>query len=108
MSDVVTKSVRGDVTVVECAGAPITMCDLATATQLVIRLSTERRSTGADVHLCNAHTLALADRDGGLLQLLRQASCNFPDGMSVVCASRLLHRDVTLPRTRVYGPGLTR
>src|SRR5664280_2604516 len=108
MSDVVTKSVRGDVTVVQCAGAPITMCDPATAAQLVIRLATERRSAGADVHLCNAHTLALADRDGGLLQLLRQASCNFPDGMSVVCASRLLHRDVTLPRTRVYGPGLTR
>lgn len=61
MSDVVTKSVQGNVTVVQCAGAPITMCDPATAAQLVIRLATERRSAGADVHLCNAYTLALAD-----------------------------------------------
>ncbi|MER6059622.1 WecB/TagA/CpsF family glycosyltransferase [Streptomyces sp. NPDC001792] len=61
---------------------------------------------GSDVHLSNAYTLALADRDPELKSLLRSACLNLPDGQSVVWAGRLLHRGRNLPRTRVYGPDL--
>ncbi|MFF4687393.1 WecB/TagA/CpsF family glycosyltransferase [Streptomyces sp. NPDC001307] len=59
-----------------------------------------------DVHLCNAYTLALADRDPELHGILRAAPLNLPDGQPVVWANRLLHRGTTLPATRVYGPDL--
>ncbi|WP_306190776.1 WecB/TagA/CpsF family glycosyltransferase [Streptomyces sp. MK5] len=59
-----------------------------------------------DVHLCNAYTLALADRDPELHGILRAAPLNLPDGQPVVWANRLLHRGTTLPPTRVYGPDL--
>ncbi|MEU9173154.1 WecB/TagA/CpsF family glycosyltransferase [Streptomyces sp. NPDC048420] len=61
---------------------------------------------GSDVHLSNAYTLALADRDAELRSLLRSASLNLPDGQSVVWANQLLHRPTPLPSTRVYGPDL--
>ncbi|UYQ64519.1 WecB/TagA/CpsF family glycosyltransferase [Streptomyces peucetius] len=61
---------------------------------------------GSDVHLSNAYTLALADRDTELRSLLRSASLNLPDGQSVVWANQLLHRGTALPSTRVYGPDL--
>ena len=59
-----------------------------------------------DVHLCNAYTLALADRDPAFRAMLGRASRNFPDGQSVVWANRLLHRRAVVPRARVYGPDL--
>ncbi|MGW1809125.1 WecB/TagA/CpsF family glycosyltransferase [Streptomyces sp. NPDC002078] len=59
-----------------------------------------------DVHLCNAYTLALADRDPELHGILRAAPLNLPDGQPVVWANRLLHRGTALPATRVYGPDL--
>ncbi|WP_316744377.1 WecB/TagA/CpsF family glycosyltransferase [Streptomyces sp. MK7] len=59
-----------------------------------------------DVHLCNAYTLALADRDPNLRSILRTATVNLPDGQPVVWANRLLHRGTVLPATRVYGPDL--
>ena len=58
------------------------------------------------MHLCNAYTLALADKDPGFKALLRQASINFPDGKSVVWANKLLHRGQQIPNDRVYGPDL--
>ncbi|MFD7443127.1 WecB/TagA/CpsF family glycosyltransferase [Streptomyces sp. NPDC059909] len=61
---------------------------------------------GADVHLCNAYTLALADRDPELLETLRSAALNLPDGQPVVWANQLLHRGAALPPRRVYGPDL--
>jgi N-acetylglucosaminyldiphosphoundecaprenol N-acetyl-beta-D-mannosaminyltransferase len=63
---------------------------------------------GTDVHLCNAYTLALADRDVVLHALLRRAALNFPDGKAVVWANRLQHRHHRPPTTRVYGPDLMR
>ncbi|WP_367322972.1 WecB/TagA/CpsF family glycosyltransferase [Streptomyces sp. HUAS ZL42] len=61
---------------------------------------------GSDVHLSNAYTLALADRDAEFQILLRCATLNLPDGQSVVWANQLLHRGTDLPSTRVYGPDL--
>jgi N-acetylglucosaminyldiphosphoundecaprenol N-acetyl-beta-D-mannosaminyltransferase len=92
--------------VVACAGVPVTACTRQEGAREVVRLATTEIPTGHDVHLCNAYTLALADQDPTLRHLLRTASVNFPDGMSVVWANRLRHRRQDLPRGRVYGPDL--
>ena len=72
----------------------------------MVRLATSGGDTGADVHLCNAYTIALADKDPGLRSLLRRSTLNFPDGTSVVWANRVLHRNTSVPEVRVYGPDL--
>ena len=94
--------------VVGCAGVPITACTREQAAGEVLRLARSRTGSGVDVHLCNAYTLALADKDERLRRVLRDATLNFPDGMSVVWANRLRHRAADLPRERVYGPDLFR
>ena len=93
-------------TVLSCAGVPITACLPGEAAEEVVRLATSGRDAGADVHLCNAYTLALADNDPAFRSLLRHSTLNLPDGKSVVWANRLLHRDVNVPEVRVYGPDL--
>ena len=92
--------------VVSCAGVPITAGTRAQAARLVLDLASTPRPSGVDVHLCNAYTLALADRDPSYRDVLRGAAANFPDGKSVVWANRLLHRGLDLPDERVYGPDL--
>ncbi len=92
--------------VVGCAGVPILAGTRAGAAGEVVALATAPRSRGVHVHLCNAYTLALADKDDALRGLLRDGAVNFPDGMSVVWANRARHRDLGLPRERVYGPDL--
>ncbi|MER7169937.1 WecB/TagA/CpsF family glycosyltransferase, partial [Streptomyces mesophilus] len=89
---------------VPCAGVPIAAITPAEGAAAVVRLAAQ--GAAADVHLCNAYTLALADTDPELHRLLRAATLNLPDGQGVVWANRLLHRDRTLPRARVYGPDL--
>jgi N-acetylglucosaminyldiphosphoundecaprenol N-acetyl-beta-D-mannosaminyltransferase len=93
-------------TVRSCAGVPITACLPDEAAQEIVRLATRRDRVGADVHLCNAYTLALADSDPELRLMLGRATHNFPDGMAIVWANQLLHRKSHLPRIRVYGPNL--
>lgn len=93
-------------TVVPCAGVPITACAPAEAVREVIGLATSELDSGMDVHLCNAYTLALADIEPDFKAMLRQASINFPDGKAVVWANKLLHRDRQIPSDRVYGPDL--
>jgi N-acetylglucosaminyldiphosphoundecaprenol N-acetyl-beta-D-mannosaminyltransferase len=93
-------------TVVPCAGVPITACTPAEAAQEVVRLATSDLDDGVDIHLCNAYTLALADRDIDFKALLQCGSINFPDGKSVVWANKLLHREREIPSDRVYGPDL--
>ena len=92
--------------VLPCAGVPITSCLPAVAAEEVIRLATRGDGGGADIHLCNAYTLALADKDRSFRSMLGHATHNFPDGQSVVWANQLLHRGVSVPGTRVYGPDL--
>jgi N-acetylglucosaminyldiphosphoundecaprenol N-acetyl-beta-D-mannosaminyltransferase len=89
-----------------CAGVPITVCSPAEAADEVIRLATQTRERGVDVHLCNAYTLALADEHADFRHMLGRATHNFADGQSLVWADRLLHRDVRGPGVRVYGPDL--
>ena len=94
--------------VVPCAGVPITACTRAEAARRVLDLALDPGPSGVDIHLCNAYTLALADRDPALADVLRRAGVNFPDGKSVVWANQLTHRDLGLPSERVYGPDLFR
>ncbi|MFC4471064.1 WecB/TagA/CpsF family glycosyltransferase [Streptomyces xiangluensis] len=107
--------------VVECLGVPITAHTRESAARHVVHLGHRIRKArqghtdgpdaegvlrGSDVHLSNAYTLALADRDPELRGVLRSACLNLPDGQSVVWANQLLHRGTSLPSTRVYGPDL--
>lgn len=108
------------VPLVDCLGVPIAAHTPHSAAREVVRLAQHHRDTrsagdprdgdahgaGSDVHLCNAHTLALADRDPVLRGVLRKAALNLPDGQSVVWANQLLHRDTPMPTSRVYGPDL--
>jgi N-acetylglucosaminyldiphosphoundecaprenol N-acetyl-beta-D-mannosaminyltransferase len=105
--------------VVGCMGVPISAYTRDSAARRVVEMARRARAAraggstgpvgatgGSDVHLCNAYTLAVADRDVALNGVLRAASLNLPDGQSVVWANRVLHRAVAMPSTRVYGPDL--
>jgi len=94
--------------VVSCTGVPITACDPGVAARVVCAQAAGPSVSGVDVHLCNAYTLALADRDPALHSLLRRAALNLPDGKAVVWANQLTHRDRRLTADRVYGPDLFR
>jgi N-acetylglucosaminyldiphosphoundecaprenol N-acetyl-beta-D-mannosaminyltransferase len=97
---------KAELTVVPCLGVPITACTPTEAAGEVVRLATTDLDHGVDIHLCNAYTLALADKDAPFKAFLQRASVNFPDGKSVVWANKLLHRRRTIPTDRVYGPDL--
>ena len=92
--------------VVPCLGVPITACTPTEAALEVVRRATTDLDHGLDIHLCNAYTLALADKDASFKAMLQRAAINFPDGKSVVWANRLLHRRRKIPNDRVYGPDL--
>lgn len=91
---------------VDCAGVPIRACTPAEAAATVVAIASRPNVTGADVHLCNAYTVALADREPDFRDLLRAAALNFPDGKSVVWANRRRYPHLGLPTERVYGPDL--
>jgi N-acetylglucosaminyldiphosphoundecaprenol N-acetyl-beta-D-mannosaminyltransferase len=92
--------------VLACAGIPIAALSPEDAVSKILWLAKEPLRTGIDVHLCNAYTLALADRDPELHRLLSRAKMNLPDGTPVVWANRALHRGQDVPRQRVRGPSL--
>lgn len=93
---------------VVCAGVPIALIEPTDAVLYLIALAqrapAQRR--GVDVHLCNAYTLSLADKNKAYRSMLEQASLNLPDGTPVMWANRLLHRGTPIPRDRVRGPDL--
>ncbi|MEU4681915.1 WecB/TagA/CpsF family glycosyltransferase [Streptomyces xinghaiensis] len=118
-----TASGTASVPVVPCLGVPLTAHTREGAARQVVHRALHTREAreahrsaqagtaafapaGSDVHLCNAYTLALADRDPALLGTLRSAFLNLADGQPVVWANQLLHRGTALPRGRVYGPDL--
>lgn len=94
--------------VLPCAGVPIAACSPDEAASEVIRLASGALDRGVDVHLCNAYTLALADRSPEYRSMLNEAGLNLPDGKSVVWANRLVHGKAAAPRERVAGPDLFR
>ena len=92
--------------VLTCAGVPVRVCTPAAAADEVVAVATNGLDVGVDVHLCNAYTLALADRDDSFRSMLANASINYPDGKAVVWANQYLHRGAAVPGDRVYGPDL--
>jgi N-acetylglucosaminyldiphosphoundecaprenol N-acetyl-beta-D-mannosaminyltransferase len=97
---------KASLTVVPCLGVPITACTPAQAASEVVRLATADLDHGLDIHLCNAYTFSLADKDARFKAMLQRAAINFPDGKSVVWANKLVHRGSAIPNDRVYGPDL--
>ncbi len=89
-----------------CARVPITASGPTEAAAWVVQRAVTGGTRGVDVHLCNAYTLALADKQAALRRLLNEAGANFADGQSVVWANRLRHRAAAPPTARVYGPDL--
>jgi N-acetylglucosaminyldiphosphoundecaprenol N-acetyl-beta-D-mannosaminyltransferase len=98
-------------------GVPITAHTPETAARRVIQFALQHRAArssrsaadalpGTDVHLCNAYTLALADRDPELHGVLCRSALNLPDGQPVVWANQLLYRMTQLPNARTCGPDL--
>ena len=74
---------------VQCARVPIAACSPDRAVDEVLRLARPDRARGADVHLCNAYTLSLADRSDDYRTMLQRATLNLADGKSVAWANRL-------------------
>jgi N-acetylglucosaminyldiphosphoundecaprenol N-acetyl-beta-D-mannosaminyltransferase len=76
------------------------------ACEYLIQVALDGPSRPMDVHLCNAYTLAIADKRPCFRNLLNDSGLNLADGMSVVWANRLIHRGKQAPKGRVYGPDL--
>lgn len=74
------------------------------AARQLIGLAQGGNGPGAHVHLVNAYTIALADRDPGYRQALSGAALNFPDGRPLAWVSALRRNDPRL--TQVRGPTL--
>jgi N-acetylglucosaminyldiphosphoundecaprenol N-acetyl-beta-D-mannosaminyltransferase len=89
-----------------CAGVPISSLTPKEACALLVEAGLNGPNGPLDVHLCNAYTLALADKSREFREMLRGSALNLPDGMSVMWANQLLHRGQFAPRVRVRGTDL--
>lgn len=67
-------------------------------------LSARSSTSGRSVHLCNAFTLSLAQRDGDFAALLNRGDLNFADGRPLFWAAR--RAGFGAMDDRVYGPDL--
>jgi N-acetylglucosaminyldiphosphoundecaprenol N-acetyl-beta-D-mannosaminyltransferase len=74
--------------------------------QIASLLTLPEGGLGKSIHLCNAHTLALASKDETYARLLRKSWLNLPDGTPVAWAGHYLHR--TSVRSPVRGASLLR
>ena len=84
------------------AGLPIRVTNPADAAQWVCETATGRSGEAIDVHLVNAYTVAVADKDPDFRALLRNAEANFPDGRPLAWVTS---RSAD-PLTQVRGPDL--
>lgn len=71
------------------AQLPIAIATPARAAEALVDLAAEKNSSGYDVHLLNAYSIALSDRREDYRALLREASLNFADGKPLSWVSRL-------------------
>jgi N-acetylglucosaminyldiphosphoundecaprenol N-acetyl-beta-D-mannosaminyltransferase len=79
-------------------GIPINDLDAGAAADLIV--SHAVTGTSFQVHLCNAYTLSLVDRDPRLRDALLAGDLNLPDGAPVAWMAR------SMDRGPVRGPGL--
>jgi N-acetylglucosaminyldiphosphoundecaprenol N-acetyl-beta-D-mannosaminyltransferase len=94
------------VPVLRCAGVPIMSLSRAEASAILIQCAIDSPTRPIDVHLCNAYTLALADKSDSYRRLLNRSGLNLPDGTPVVWANRLFHWGKGPARAPVRGTDL--
>lgn len=89
--------------VVHVGGIPFQVSSLESATQTVLRLSSQKRAVS--IRLANAYCVAVAEKDTDYRRLLVSDGINFPDGTPIVWFMRRtsLGRRVA---GRVRGPSL--
>jgi N-acetylglucosaminyldiphosphoundecaprenol N-acetyl-beta-D-mannosaminyltransferase len=76
------------------------------ASEKIIQLALDGPPRPMNIHLCNAYTLALADKNPEYLDLLNESGLNLPDGMSVAWTNRVMHWRQQAPTVRVRGTDL--
>ena len=96
----------GSPKVLRCAGVPIGQLSQSEASSFLIERAIQGPTTPMDVHLCNAYTLAVADKSEQLREVLNDSGLNLPDGMSVLWMNRLFHWGQDGHRERVRGTDL--
>lgn len=74
------------------------------AAQFLCRLAKMKSETGVHVHLANAYTVALADKDPGFREVLGDSAITFPDGKPIALISKALGHYP--PLSQVRGPDL--
>jgi N-acetylglucosaminyldiphosphoundecaprenol N-acetyl-beta-D-mannosaminyltransferase len=81
-------------------GLPVIIASAQAAATTVIKVSKERPAQGAAVHLINAYSVALAQKDTAFRTALSGDAHNFPDGKPLSWATRFSARRLT----QVRGP----
>jgi N-acetylglucosaminyldiphosphoundecaprenol N-acetyl-beta-D-mannosaminyltransferase len=89
-----------------CAGVHISTLTRFEACAVLVHCGVNGPVSPMDVHLCNAYTLSLADRSPAYRGLLNESGLNLADGLPVIWANRVLHRDQPAPKDRVRGTDL--
>lgn len=79
----------------ECCGVRIDAVAADAAVGAVIGLA--QRATGSAVHLCNAYTLSIADRNDAYRDTLNRSELNLADGAPVAWLARRLGLDLRGP-----------
>jgi N-acetylglucosaminyldiphosphoundecaprenol N-acetyl-beta-D-mannosaminyltransferase len=94
------------VKVLRCGGVPIMVLSRAEACAILLECAMNGPARPMDVHLCNAYTVAVADKNESYRNLLNQSGLNLADGLSVVWASRLIQWGERASVTQVRGTDL--
>jgi N-acetylglucosaminyldiphosphoundecaprenol N-acetyl-beta-D-mannosaminyltransferase len=81
-------------------GLPVIVASPEGAAATVIQVSKERPPRGAAVHLINAYSVALAQKDASFRKALSGEAHNFPDGKPLSWVTRFSSRRLT----QVRGP----
>lgn len=68
------------------AGVPFTRADPAAAVKMTLELLQSDETMGADIHLLNAYSVALAETASDYKACVSQATFNFPDGKPVAAS----------------------
>jgi N-acetylglucosaminyldiphosphoundecaprenol N-acetyl-beta-D-mannosaminyltransferase len=85
-------------------GVLFTVMPLADAIDTIVALGSRPPGSGVAVHFANAYNVALADSQPDYASLLAAGDLVFADGVPVVWAGGLLHRNLGSAWSRVYGP----
>ena len=94
------------VKVLRFGGVTIMALSRAKACEILIECAVNGPTRPMDVHLCNAYTVALADKSQPYRQLLNDGGLNLPDGLSVVWGEPISHWGERATMTQARGTDL--